>query len=227
MGWFLPYKGGWRNAPPLVRALDMVGSDLDHFECPACGASDRDRHLLLYIKAAGILSAIKGKTVVHFAPESAIKRKIEQAAPARYIRCDLFPRQEAVERVDILAMPFANASVDLLIANHVLEHVADDLRAVAEIRRVLKPGGLAIMQTPYCAKLHTTWKDDGIDDDQARLQAYGQEDHVRLYGLDIVRRFTASGLESRVGKHRELLPDRDPITNGVNEAEPFLLFACP
>ena len=208
-----------------MRVLDVIGSDLDHFECPACGASDRDRHLLLYMQAMGIFTMIAGRTVVHFAPEPAIKRKIMQLDPARYIRCDLRPQQDDVERVDMMVMPFADASVDLLLANHVLEHVADDLRAVTEVRRVLKPGGLAILQTPYSAVLHATWKDEGIDGDLARLQAYGQEDHVRLYGCDIIQRFASGGLESRVRQHRELLAGCDPQIHGINAKEPFFLFA--
>ena len=226
VGWFLPHRGGWRAAPPLMHALNMVGSDLDHVRCPACGASDRERHLLLYMEAAGIFSAIKGQAVVHFAPELAIARRIQQSGPSHYLRCDLFPTHPDVERVDMLAMPFADASIDLLIANHVLEHVADDLRALDEVRRVLTPTGRAILQTPYSAILTSTWSDAGIADDKARLQAYGQEDHVRLYGADIFERFSSRGLRSCVLRHDELLAHRDPVTCGLNKFEPFFLFAC-
>ncbi len=225
VGWFLPHRGGWDAAPPLMRALNIVGSDLDHVECPACGASDRERHLLLYMEEAGIFRAINGQTVVHFAPERAIARYILQFGPARYVRCDLFPSHPDVERVDMLAMPFADASVDLLIANHVLEHVADDLRALDEIRRILKPGGHAVLQTPYSTKLSVTWSDVGITDDEARLQAYGQEDHVRLYGSDIFIRLSSCGLQPCIKQHNELLAQLDPVTYGVNKAEPFFLFS--
>jgi SAM-dependent methyltransferase len=224
VGWFLPHRGGWRAAPPLMRALNIIGSDLDHVECPACGASDRERHLLLYMEETGIFHAINGQTVVHFAPERAIARHILQSGPARYVRCDLFPSDSHVEQVDMLAMPFDDASVDLLIANHVLEHVADDLRALDEVRRILKPGGRAILQTPYSTKLSVTWSDSGITDDEARLHAYGQEDHVRLYASDIFMRLSSSGLQSCIKKHNELLQHFDAITYGVNQEEPFFLF---
>jgi hypothetical protein len=49
---YMPYRRGSRGAPPLMRALDGVGSDVDHFECPRCGAHDRERHLLLYMRAS-------------------------------------------------------------------------------------------------------------------------------------------------------------------------------
>jgi len=93
--------------------------------------------------------------------------------PARYIKCDLYPGTPEVERVDMLAIPYPDETFDLVIANHVLEHVTDDARALEEVRRVLKPGGYAILQTPFSPKLHSTWSDEGIDNDQARLQAYG------------------------------------------------------
>ncbi len=226
VGWFMPHRGGWRAAPPLMRALNIVGSDLDHFECPACGSSDRERHLQLYMEGRGIFSAIKGQTVVHFAPEPAIVHRIQQSGPSRYVRCDLYPAHPDVEKVDMQVMPFADSSIDLLIANHVLEHVADDLRALDEIRRILKPTGRAILQTPYSAKLISTWSDAGIADDKARLQAYGQEDHVRLYGADIFERFSSRGLRSCVQRHDELLAQHDPVTYGLNKFEPFFLFAC-
>ena len=110
------------------------------------------------------------------------------------------------------------------IANHVLEHVSDVPRALSEIRRVLKLGGVAILQTPYSGKLHHTWEDKGIDTPVARLQAYGQEDHVRLFGRDIFEQITAAGFESRVHRHSELLADVDSFTMGVNGDEPFFLF---
>jgi hypothetical protein len=72
--------------------------------------------------------------------------------------------------------------------------------------------------------LSRTWSDPGIDSDESRLQAYGQEDHVRLYGQDIFERFASVGLTPCIGCHSELLPEIDPVRFGVNEREPFFLF---
>lgn len=224
---FMPYRKGSRGLPPLLQALAIVGSDVDHFECPRCGANDRERHLLLYMQASGLLDALPGASVLHFAPEKRLTRVIADRRPALHVRCDLYPTSSDIQRVDIQSMPFADDSFDLLLANHVLEHVdAPDL-ALTEIHRVLKPGGHAILQTPYSAKLHATWEDAGVDTPEARLQAFGQEDHVRLFGRDIVDRIAASGLESRVQRHRELLGDVHPASAGVNPYEPFFLFRKP
>lgn len=178
----------------------------------------------MYMRAAGLFDALPGMAVLHFAPERHLSRLIVAAGPARYIKCDLFPGAPDIERVDMLAIPYPDKTFDLVIANHVLEHVANDARALEEIRRILKPGGCAILQTPFSAKLQETWSDAGIDDDCTRLQAYGQEDHVRLFGRTIFDRFTAVGLVSRVRKHGEALAEFDPWEYGVNAAEPFFLF---
>ena len=221
---FMPYQSGSKTAPKLMQTVEVVGSNPDQFECPHCGAHDRERHLLMYLEAAGLLVQMRGRAVLHFAPEKRLSRRIGAVAPLRYVRCDLYPQQPDVLRVDMLAMQFESASFDFLIANHVLEHVADDAQALKEIHRVLKVGGYAILQTPYSRKLHVTWQDDGIDDAAARLQAYGQADHVRLFGRDIFDRFASAGLVSRVQQHAELLPHVDANVTGVNPAEPFFLF---
>lgn len=223
-GAFLPYRIGLKNLPPLMFALDMIGSDIDHFECPWCGCHDRERHLLMYMRAAGLFESLSNKAILHFAPERRLSPLIAEQKPLRYIRCDLYPQTPDIEKIDILAIPYPEESFDLIIANHVLEHVADDQAALLEIYRVLKPGGCAILQTPYSAKLHHTWSDPGIDTDNARLQAYGQEDHVRLFGRDIFGRFTSVGLESCVSTHDQLIPQYDPKKYGVNGKEPFFLF---
>lgn len=218
----MPYRDGIDTG--LMAALDVIGSDIKSFECPHCGAHDRERHMLMYLEASGFMASLPEMRVLHFAPERRLAQRIAKASPVQYVKCDLHPVTADIERVDIEAMPFDDGSFDLLIANHVLEHVDDDLRALGEIGRVLKPGGATILQTPYSAVLQRTWSDPGIIGDRARLQAYGQEDHVRLFGRDIFERFASSGLRPCVVSHEELLSDCDPRETGINAREPFFLF---
>lgn len=224
---FMPYRNGSRGVAPLMQALEVVGSDVDNFECPRCGAHDRERHLLHYLRASGLLDTLAGKAILHFAPEKRLPAHLLACQPARYTPCDLYPQSAAVMRVDMLDMAIDSQSYDLVIANHVLEHVDDAERALGEIHRVLRPGGHALLQTPYSRKLHSTWCDPGIDTAQARLQAYGQEDHVRLFGADIIERICAAGFVSQVRQHDALLPAVDPRVAGVNPDEPLLLFCKP
>jgi Methylase involved in ubiquinone/menaquinone biosynthesis len=207
-----------------MQALDAVGSDTANFECPRCGAHDRERHLLLYMQAIGLLGGMRGKDILHFAPELRLSRHFANSRPSRYVRCDLYPKSPEVQRVDLLDIPFEAAEFDAVIANHVLEHVTDDQKALSEILRVLRPGGWAILQTPFSSKLHRTWSDPGIDNGAARLQAFGQKDHVRLYGRDVFERIASSGLLPDIRPHVEVLPGCDPGIVGVNPDEPLFLF---
>lgn len=210
--------------PPVIWKLDLVGSDLERYSCPKCESSDRERHLKLYFQRLGIDRLIAGARILHFAPERRFGEYVSAAAPSENVKADLFPSAPDVQKVDMLNMEFPAQSFDMVIANHVLEHVADDARALSEIRRVLRPGGLAVLQTPYSAMLHATFEDSGIVSKGAREHAYGQDDHVRLYGQDIFLRFAAAGFISRVVQHEIVLGDIDPQAYGINPREPFFLF---
>lgn len=221
---FLPYRKGMASVPPLHQHMGIVGSDIAHFECPACGSSDRERHLFLYFDASGLARRMAGARILHMAPEKHLGRYIQAASPATYVRGDLYPADVSVEQIDLGAIPYPDASFDVFIANHVLEHVADDRQVLAEIARVLADDGIAILQTPFSAKLATTFQDPGIDSPAARLHAYGQEDHVRLYGRDMVERIEACGFTAAVRDHGALLPGTDAAKYGVNREEPFFMF---
>lgn len=224
---FLPYRDGIRTASNFVLAIDVVGSDLERFSCPWCMCHDRERHLMMYMTTVGLLPDLRGKRVLHFAPEKHLSLKIAAASPDCYVKADLFPSAPDIQKVDLLKMPFEDLSFDLIIANHVMEHVGDDKLALAEIFRVLNPGGYAILQTPYSSVLENTWSDPGVYTEAMRFEAYGQEDHVRLYGRDIFQRFESVGLKSLAKSHKALLADVDCEKFGVNIKEPFFLFQKP
>lgn len=224
IGRFLPYEGGWRNVPPMLKALGIVGSDPDNFSCPKCGSHDRERHLVLYLNKLGLLKEMSGAVVLHFAPEQCLSRFIAGRKPVKYVKADLFPTSPDVEKIDMLAIPYSDCTFDWVFANHVLEHVPDEIKALSELHRVLRRGGYAVLQTPYCEKLKKTFNDDAITDPEARLQAYGQADHVRLFGLDIFKKITETGFESCVSIHQQVLADVDATYYGVNLREPLMLF---
>lgn len=221
---FMPYRKGLRGVPPLMSALEVVGSDVENFECPRCGSHDRERHLFLYLRTMGFIEWMHNKSILHFAPEKRLSQKILAAGPAQYTQCDLAPQSSDVIKVDMLDIEFDSECFDVVIANHVLEHVGDVARARKEILRILKVGGYAILQAPYSPKLRKTWSDPGIDTAVARLQAYGQEDHVRLFGADIFNATISVGFESCVREHMDLLADFDSNVYGVNFREPLFLF---
>lgn len=221
---FLPYKGGSNNLPALMKVLDITGSDVDHHSCPKCQSHDRERHLKLYFDGLGLKRLVTDSRVLHFAPERWFSKYIQEAAPSYYVKADLHPVSTDIRHVDILAMEFEDQSFDLVIANHVLEHVIDDAKALAELNRVLRPGGYAVLQTPYSEVLLQKFEDKGIKDHQARLQAYGQEDHLRLYGRNIFDYIKSFGFNSHIQRHEPTLSSYAPKTYGVNMNEPLFLF---
>lgn len=99
-------------------------------------------------------------------------------------------------KMDIHQIPFGENHFDAVLCNHVLEHVQDDIKAMSEIRRVLKPGGWAILQVPFFHPIpEVTFEDNSITDPRAREKAFGQDDHVRKFGKDYTTRIATAGLQ--------------------------------
>jgi ubiquinone/menaquinone biosynthesis C-methylase UbiE len=105
----------------------------------------------------------------------------------------MYPYASNVIRADLTDISLQENSVDLVICNHVLEHVPDDALAMRELHRVLKPGGIAILQVPISTKLKLTDEDHRITSPEQREKRFGQYDHVRLYGSDYTDRLVAAG----------------------------------
>lgn len=95
---------------------------------------------------------------------------------------------------DLTSSPFEDQAFDLIICNHVLEHISDEGLAIREIQRLMTSQGIAILQVPIAKKLDTTFEDTEIRTSSDRLNHYGQEDHVRLYGTDYKSRLERYGL---------------------------------
>jgi SAM-dependent methyltransferase len=221
---WLPFRIRESDGFAFLKKLQSIGSNIERFWCPHCSSIDRERHLRLFLDRLNIMERARGGTVLHMSPEYRLRGYIEGHDLASYIRGDLTPTAEGVQQIDLQQIPYPDQKFDLVICNHMLEHVADAELALREIHRVLKPGGRAICQTPYSPRLTKTFEDPRLQTTDDRLFFYGQEDHVRLFGSDIEQYFATVGFVGRLVPHAEILPDLDPEQFGVNEREPFFDF---
>jgi SAM-dependent methyltransferase len=167
--------------------------------CPRCNAKARHRRHWLYLQQHSDLFH-KPQTLLEVAPWWSLATRFRSLPHIRYLGLDLVAAGPHVNLVgDVVACPLPDNSVDTLLCIHVLEHVADDRRAMAELHRVLKPGGTAIISVPLRFSQRTI-EDPGITDPEERKRLFGERGHVRWYGPDIVERLEAAGFE--VSLHR-------------------------
>jgi SAM-dependent methyltransferase len=164
--------------------------------CPRCLSLERHRLLWLWLERETSLTRdglSPDRKFLHVAPEACLARKFEKLLPAdSYITADLESPLARV-KMDVQAIPFADGTFDVVFCNHVLEHVADDRRAMREMRRVVKPGGWGVMLSPVDEGRAATFEDDAITDPAERTRLFGQYDHRRVYGRDYADRLREAG----------------------------------
>ncbi|WP_127846815.1 class I SAM-dependent methyltransferase [Psychroflexus aestuariivivens] len=154
-----------------------------------------ERHRLLWLFLQNETDFfIKPLKVLHFAPEQAFYKRFRKQENLDYTTTDLNSPIADV-KADICDLPFQNNIYDVVICNHVLEHIQDDTKAMQEIYRILKPGGMAILQIPQDLSRTKTFEDNSIKDPKKRAKIFGQYDHVRIYGRDYFDKLRSIGFE--------------------------------
>lgn len=157
--------------------------NLFRYLCPKCTATDRDRLYALYIEKR--LSANTQKlNMLDIAPTPALEQYLRSSPHFNYRSADLYI-DRVDDKVDITDMHiYQDGRFDVFICSHVLEHVPNDMKAMRELYRVLKPGGWGIAMVPICLSIENTLEDASIQSDADRWRYYGQNDHVRMYSKD-------------------------------------------
>ena len=192
-------QAGWVGQELALCAREpVVGAGRRRGRCMACNAWDRERLVAHYLAGpSGLLDRAADLSVLHIAPEARLSPWLMSQGFGSYRRGDRhepgYQYPEGVEHMDITSLPFEDGSFDLLLCNHVLEHVPDDRLAMSELFRVLRPGGRAILQVPLALEREHTLEDASVDTPEGRLDQFGQADHVRLYGLDYGDRLASVG----------------------------------
>ena len=160
---------------------------------PLSMSLERHRLIWLYLKNKTNFFTVPLK-FLHVAPEYCFLRKFKKQKNLTYITGDLISPWADI-KMDVRDIPFPDNEFDVVMCNHVFEHVTEDLQAMNEFYRILKPGGWGIFQVPLDSSRETTLEDPAIKSPQDREKYYWQHDHVRLYGRDYGKRLIQAGFE--------------------------------
>jgi predicted SAM-dependent methyltransferase len=196
---FLPYGyGTQRNnvLSPSTLSLERhrllwlyLKNETDFFQSELNSDSSNISNIKVRLRDAETNSALK---VLHFAPEQAFYQLFRNQKNLDYTTTDLLSPLADV-KADICNLPFEDNTYDVILCNHVLEHIPDDTKAMQELFRVIKPGGMGIFQIPQDLNRAETFSDDTITDQKERSKIFGQYDHVRIYGRDYFDKLRSIG----------------------------------
>lgn len=174
---------------------------------PSTFSLERHRLLWLYLQNETDFFEKKMK-VLHFAPEAAFLKKFKKLKNISYDTIDLDSPLADI-KADICDLPIKNDSYDFILCNHVLEHIVDDEKAMKELYRVLKKGGTGIFQVPLNMSNKQTYEDFTITDPKERNKAFGQYDHVRVYGMDFFERLKNVGFKVEKCEYTSKLSEKE------------------
>lgn len=191
---------GWK-----LRAFTRGGASMrtrHHGYCPRCNSKARHRRDWLYLRDRTDLFSASLR-LLHISPKYSLSRRLSRMDNLRYVAGDLEHRPHVSMRFDVSTLPLRSGTFDCAVCIHVLEHVERDRHAIAEIYRVLKPGGWALITVPVRLD-QPTFEDATIMSPEGRMRAFGETDHVRFYGSDFVDRLESCGFTVEIDRAESL-----------------------
>lgn len=178
-----------------------------------------ERHRLLWLYLKNETNFFKNNLkVLHFAPEQCFLKRFKKLDNLDYTTTDLLSPIADV-KADICNLPFEDNSYDVILCNHVLEHIPDDSKAMKELYRVMKPGGMGIFQIPQDLNRDVTFEDNSITDKKERAKIFGQYDHVRVYGRDYFDKLRSIGFKVEAVDYTALLSKEEIETYCLAKGE--------
>ena len=191
-------------------------------KCPGCSSLERHRLLWLYLKSKQNILTSK-INLLNISPDYATQTKLKRLANINYTSIDL-KSSLAMYKEDLTNLSFKDNSFDAILCYHVLEHIEDDLKAISELYRILKPGSWAILQTPIDNDREETYEDFTITSPAERKKIFGQEDHVRIYGRDYFLRLIKTGFTVAEDAFVNNFSDSEIAKYGLDKNE--MIFFC-
>lgn len=197
------------SVPPVPPRADA--------ECPWCGSLERHRLLMLFLEREGLLKRDR-LNILHPAPEAYMSSVFQYPGlNHNYITADLLRRDVKI-RLDLCDICFRDNYFHLIVCNHVLEHVQDDLLALSEMYRVLLPDGVALLTVPQDSSRAFTYEDPCVTSAAERTLKFGQADHVRVYGHDFASRVKSVGFSVREFNGSNFLTAAERGLMGITDA---------
>lgn len=239
-GWAVPIMGLWYvgrgKECPLCgcrrRKFLPYGyvTQRENALCPNCLALERHRTLWLWLLRESDIGrgAVALPRLLHVAPEVALMRKFSRIyakQPADYVTADL-ESPLADLHFDIQHIPLEDESFDVVICNHIMEHVEDDRLAMREILRIMRKGGWGVILSPVDLQRDKTFEDDTITDEAERTRIFGQYDHRRIYGRDYAERLREAGFEVYECDYANLIPAKEKQLYALTD-EPLYIVRKP
>lgn len=214
------HNSGMRRYCPVCRIpserFEKVGIvPREDAKCVRCGALERHRLVWLYFERMTDLFDRRPKRTLHVAPERMVENLLKRYLGSGYLTADLH-NPNAMVRMDITDINYPDETFDVIYCSHVLEHVPDDIRAIREFHRVLKPNGWIVLLVPITAD--KTFEDPSITHPHERLKLFGQEDHVRRYGPDFIERLREQGFKVKVTTPTDFLTEEEIELMGITDA---------
>ena len=162
-----------------------------HCKCPTCHSHHRHRGYMLILQTFNLPKT--NTSLLHVAPEPFLNNYFKQRA-SQYTIIDKNPDKyekdyETVIEMDLTALTFANNRYDFIYCSHVLEHIPNDKKAISEIYRVLKPGGIAMLTVP----IYPLEKTADLYPKSPDIMT-----HVHQPGLDYFKRYEKAGFSVNV-----------------------------
>ena len=170
--WLKPlYACGWPFTLDDAETLNYK-----NYTCYGCGITDRDRLYILFFET--FLKETQKYNVIEFAPTPSLSRFFKKRPNITHRTSDLF-MDSVDDNLDIQDLHlYKDNSFDIFICSHILEHVTDDIKAMKELYRILKPGGVGIVMVPIVKPVTETHEDPSLTDENLRMKYFGQGDHV-------------------------------------------------
>lgn len=207
---FRKFKDGGESHPFFKEHKIIGGGRRENMLCPYCLSTDRDRLIYFYLTTRNEFQN-KELTLLHVSPEPALKNILSKFPNVNYYSGDKFEKRyqgfyydKTTVNLDLTNLQYPNEKFDIILCNHVLEHIKEENKALKEIKRVLKSDGWAILQVPIAIDNLKTIEYQILSPEK-RKSTYGQEDHERLYGLDYPERLRSYGFIVDFWKSSDLL----------------------